>query len=173
MLVMMVIFWLVTVGCFLLYVRHLRKQSAAQTIKLETVSYEPLAFKQGVPDSTIANSEQPVEPSLPKIPKGWKKADGKTRHVKTGLVDIMWGDGAIDLKQQAKAYRDAWIKSDCKVLDIIAYRVCKPSEKRHTISDKKVSESAKKSSKNKEFSAKAANKPKQRKTVTVKKRVTK
>ena len=53
---------------------------------------------------------------------------------------------------------------------VFEYRL---SEKRHTISDKKVSESAKKSSKTKGFSAKAANKPKQRKTVTVKKRVTK
>jgi hypothetical protein len=106
-IILMSLGWLITVACFLLYVRRLRN-------KAKTMPYGPMAFKQGVPASPIANSEQPVEP-----------------------------------------------------VRVFEY---KPSEKRHTISDKKVSESAKKSSKNKGFSAKAANKPKQRKTVTVKKR---
>jgi hypothetical protein len=156
MLVMMIIGWLVTVGCFLLYVRRLRGKY--------THDNSPIANSEHQPDdawlaSSYAGNQQSIEPerlfefktSLTKIPKGWKKADGKTRHVKTGLVDIMWGDGAIDLKQLAKRYHDAWIKSDFKTLDIIAYRKCKP---------KKV------------FSSKSKT-GKQRKTVTVKKRATK
>jgi hypothetical protein len=146
MLVMMIIGWLVTVACFLLYVRHLRGKYTHD-------------------NSPIANSEQPIEPvrvfeykpSLPKIPKGWKKADGKTRHVKTGLVDIMWGDGAIDLNQLARVCRDSWKKSDSKCFDIIAYRVCKPKK---PVKNQKVSSRSKKSTA-------------QLKTVTVKKRVTK
>jgi hypothetical protein len=146
-IILMSLGWLITVACFLLWVRHLQ---AGQTNAMKDKESD---------NSPIANSEQPVEPvrvfeykpTPPKIPRGWKKADGKTRHIKTGLVDIMWGDGDIHLKQLAKFYHDAWIKSDFKTLDIIAYRECKP---------KKV------------FSSKPKT-GKQRKTVTVKKRVTK
>ena len=47
--------YFITIACFLLWVRHLRKQA-------KTMPYGPMAFKQGVPVSPIANSEQPIEP---------------------------------------------------------------------------------------------------------------
>ena len=112
--------------------------------------------------------QEACQPEPIKIPRGWKKADGKTRHVAKGRVDVMGVSGIIYTNCKAKDLTTAWTEG-C----IIAYRECKPSEKRHTISDKKVSESAKKSSKNKGFSAKAKKQGSARKTVTVKKRVTK
>jgi hypothetical protein len=159
MLVMMIIGWLVTVGCFLLYVRRLRGKYTHDNSPIANSEQpvEPVRVFEYKPSTVFPvskqetqNKQEPCQPAV-KIPKVWKKADGKTRHVKTGLVDIMWGDGAIDLKQLAKRYHDAWIKSDFKTLDIIAYRKCKP---------KKV------------FSSKSKT-GKQRKTVTVKKRATK
>jgi len=144
MLVMIIIGWLVTVACFLLYVRRLRN-IIVQKDKDSDYSLDCL-FEP----SPIANSEQPVEPSLPKIPRGWKKADGKTRHVTKGTVDLMLKNGEKLLGRKAKLIVHAWADWDTPY-DIIAYRVCKP---------KKV------------FSSKPKT-GKQRKTVTVKKRVTK
>ena len=90
--------------------------------------------------------------TLPKIPRGWKRADGKTRHVTRGKMDIMWGNGYIERDAKASSYMFAWEESNVPSLDIIAYRVRKPVKK--------------------VFSQKAKT-SKQRKTVTVKKRVTK
>jgi hypothetical protein len=167
--------YFITVACFLLWVRHLRGKYSRDFIDglAKKVAEFHTEHNHKPDNSPIANSEQPStvfpvskqetqnkqEPCQPvvKIPKGWKKADGKTRHVKTGLVDIMWGDGAIDLNQLARVYQDAWIKSDSKVLDIIAYRVCKP----------------KKPVKNQKVFISKASATKTRKTVTVKKRATK
>jgi hypothetical protein len=63
-------------------------------------------------------------PTLPKIPRGWKKADGKTRHVKSGEVDVMGGSGIIYRKVKAKDLTTAWTDGD-----IITYRVCKPKKR--------------------------------------------
>jgi hypothetical protein len=165
MLVMMIIVWLVTVGCFLLYVRRLRGKYTHDNSPIANSEQpvEPVRVFEYKPSTVFPvskqetqNKQEPCQPAV-KIPKVWKKADGKTRHVKTGLVDIMWGDGAIDLKQLAKRYHDAWIKSDFKTLDIIAYRECKP----------------KKPVKNQKVFISKASATKTRKTVTVKKRVTK
>jgi hypothetical protein len=177
--------WLITVACFLLYVRHLRvKYSRGVVARLVNKAAESLCDA-----SPIANSEQPIvrsgyvssqnepkkiyvhtpsEPEPIKIPRGWKKADGKTRHVTAGKVDTIHRCGDIHKDVPARHWGAAWVSAD-RDLDIIAYRVCKPSEKRHIISDKKMSESAKKTSKIKGFSAKAKKRGPARKTVTVKK----
>lgn len=85
-------------------------------------------------------------PVLPPIPRGWKRADGKTRHVTKGYCDVMLECGAIHRNCKASDWTVSWYDGY-----IIAYRVRKP------VKNQKV------------FSGKPKN-PNSRKTVTVKKR---
>jgi hypothetical protein len=92
------------------------------------------------------------QPELPKIPRGWKRADGKTRHVTKGRVDIIQRDGSQFFENSCNELRSAWLHSSAAYgWEIIAYRVRKPV-------------------KNQGVSSPAIKTTRERKTVTVRKK---
>jgi len=65
------------------------------------------------------------DPTLPKIPRGWKKADGKTRHVKTGYLDVILRNGHMRRNDKADEWDESWFDGN-----IFAYRVRKPNKRK-------------------------------------------
>jgi len=89
----------------------------------------PIVRPKPVEESVLSQ-----EPAV-KIPRGWKKADGKTRHVTAGKVDTLHRCGATHKYVDASHWVASWVSAD-RDLDIIAYRVCKPVKNQKVFSSK-------------------------------------
>jgi hypothetical protein len=96
---------------------------------LELASYKHPAMTAPITRKCdIKAVAQEVLPPEVKIPRGWKRADGKTRHVKSGKVDIIQRDGIKTLDAPADLITEILWSTEHAVTpyDIIAYRVRKP-----------------------------------------------
>jgi hypothetical protein len=94
----------------------------AMTAPIKRVSKQKTEIKQ-----------EPCQTEV-KIPRGWKKADGRTRHVKTGKVDLILRDGTKNFDISARSIAYIWsTEFTVTPYDIIAYRVSKPAKKRVTV----------------------------------------